>query len=974
MQMSAANHISVRKGTELPPIRKCTECCSRYHCPLCNSNIFKPTDRYRVIIHLKAHLARSVKYKGYCIYKCNLGCKPQAHFHCVCECFFFHKNRLINHLSKSHCIPPGKELQTLLPGYTLTGLTTKEAETSLTDDDDGTAPTRKEAETSLTKGEVRKPLTGEKDGTAPLLSIKTRRRQTAICPECNMCMNKKNMFKHILRKHSGVHTLDVTSNSHLPSQCLDHLNGIFAVVKTMHRSSVPLHVKKIWGDTQQVYCESPQCQSNHDLAVSFQCSHVRAVDYCSSTAESELLKEDVLSEMVAKKWFGGDRKAECLKLQSLATSQSVPLSVETTVGVPTFKHYVSVFEPNVSYLRRVMVVYNARRNSWHCPCIQSRRSCPHKYIAKWHLFQKYPELFRSKKSTETCIEVDQSTPDNDDDLPDGGTHYPPNGTMLKNMVTYIYEQKKIPAILPRELCCQVHDDAFPKLLVPDEMFCTFCHDITPLSDPILITSKAKIVTMNGVVEDVSTFCKMCIKCGAMYRYQEFKDQLHNFNDHILISLNLCLFLRSSLQAHSAVSRVIDSLENLNDVKYPSSDTCLHAYLHFEALCDNTYNFSCASCGDHPPVVIMDLHKKGDFSMAASDIEDTPKDFKGMVNIEAFWNTVSLEMIGRGFVSSDNQNPFKVLPSYHFWAPWIGHKTRSSNVVLNTEFEKIKAAKVSEESQVYHVTEDRLMEELMNQKVDVVRKLCNECGLDTVGSKLDLILRLRSEMQTKHSYDKIFQKIWGASGGWCAIMCPCGVVYSLKFLIRAESPRDFADLLLSWKHLPNICIYDFARGLVAHTNVTRAPDIVPFQPFEGRLLEPTTENISMAREGKILCHLPWLSEKKETPDENGHPVTGSADHFVLYNTFHESNTKDPRDILRKVSLVPELAGKINSQVVEQFFSQMRENDYFLNNAAPATNIFLLRSIVHHRNQRTNNEFIKRARKTFVTDTEFNDYGQ
>lgn len=66
-----------------------------------------------------------------------------------------------------------------------------------------------------------------------------------------------------------------------------------------------------------------------------------------------------------------------------------------------------------------------------------------------------------------------------------------------------------------------------------------------------------------------------------------------------------------------MSRVIDSLENLNDVKYPSSDTCLHAYLHFEALCDNTYNFSCASCGDHPPVVIMDLHKKGVFSMAGN---------------------------------------------------------------------------------------------------------------------------------------------------------------------------------------------------------------------------------------------------------------------------------------------------------------------------------------------------------------------
>ncbi len=55
------------------------------------------------------------------------------------------------------------------------------------------------------------------------------------------------------------------------------------------------------------------------------------------------------------------------------------------------------------------------------------------------------------------------------------------------------------------------------------------------------------------------------------------------------------------------------------------------------------------------------------------------------------------------------------------------------------------------------------------------------------------------------------------GGLGVIMCPCGIVYSIKFNLRAESPRDFADLLLSWKHFPNITIYDYPRGLVAHTN-------------------------------------------------------------------------------------------------------------------------------------------------------------
>ncbi len=50
-----------------------------------------------------------------------------------------------------------------------------------------------------------------------------------------------------------------------------------------------------------------------------------------------------------------------------------------------------------------------------------------------------------------------------------------------------------------------------------------------------------------------------------------------------------------------------------------------------------------------------------------------------------------------------------------------------------------------------------------QKVSTVRKLCKACNLDSKGSRMDLITRLRDEMKTRHTYDKIFQKIWGASG-------------------------------------------------------------------------------------------------------------------------------------------------------------------------------------------------------------------
>ncbi len=67
------------------------------------------------------------------------------------------------------------------------------------------------------------------------------------------------------------------------------------------------------------------------------------------------------------------------------------------------------------------------------------------------------------------------------------------------------------------------------------------------------------------------------------------------------------------------------------------------------------------------------------------------------------------------------------------------------------------------------------------------------------------------------------------------------MYSIKFNIRAET----ADLLLSWKHFPNVLIYDFASGLAAHSNFREAESL-SFSPHEGRLAEPTTENIQLAQ--------------------------------------------------------------------------------------------------------------------------------
>ncbi|KAG9261007.1 hypothetical protein AMEX_G25953 [Astyanax mexicanus] len=361
--------------------------------------------------------------------------------------------------------------------------------------------------------------------------------------------------------------------------------------------------------------------------------------------------------MVNSKWFGDDKKKLCLDRQNKAKNSHVPLSVCSRIGTPQTKKYISIYEPTVSYysrLGRVMVTYDTKKNSWHCPCARTKRSCPHKYVAKWHLFQTHRELFRKVRSTEEGKHLSTATEDKDsnDEAELGSQLYPPKDIQkLKDITMYIYKYKKLPAVLPEHLRLPSMEKEYPRHLIPEELMCQHCPGNVPLSDPVLITQKAKILTNLCIVQDVSTYCKSCHQCGAQYRYQEWKDGLHNFNDHVLLSLPLCLTIRNMLQVHTAVSRVIEYLELTTGQRFPSADTVLQGYLHFEALTEHDYQYSCMTCGDHPPVVIMDLHKKGAFHLSVSDLPQPPVDFNGEVDVEHFWEALSMEKIGRGFVSS-----------------------------------------------------------------------------------------------------------------------------------------------------------------------------------------------------------------------------------------------------------------------------------------------------------------------------------
>jgi len=62
------------------------------------------------------------------------------------------------------------------------------------------------------------------------------------------------------------------------------------------------------------------------------------------------------------------------------------------------------------------------------------------------------------------------------------------------------KNKMIPAVLPDNIRAPSLGQDYPKYLCPEETVCHRCPGVVPLSDPILITKRAKILSNWCIVE------------------------------------------------------------------------------------------------------------------------------------------------------------------------------------------------------------------------------------------------------------------------------------------------------------------------------------------------------------------------------------------------------------------------------------------------------------------------------------------
>ena len=113
------------------------------------------------------------------------------------------------------------------------------------------------------------------------------------------------------------------------------------------------------------------------------------------------------------------------------------------------------------------------------------------------------------------------------------------------------------------------------------------------------------------------------------------------------------------------------------------------------------------------------------------------------------------------------------------------KTRRNKFLIITEHRKVSRHTQELEKDCTKVTEERILEPLSQSKASDIAKLAKTLGLKNCGSKLDAIMKIKSLISDNdEKFKKTFSKLWRCSGGWLSGTCPHGVVYVLKFVLRA----------------------------------------------------------------------------------------------------------------------------------------------------------------------------------------------
>ena len=170
--------------------------------------------------------------------------------------------------------------------------------------------------------------------------------------------------------------------------------------------------------------------------------------------------------------------------------------------------------------------------------------------------------------------------------------YPPKSEeIVSKMINYMLALKTFPYPAPEWLkTLQLNE--IPMSLRPAKNNCQDCQNT--LSGPYRITQRAKILAMQGYIEGVERYIKLCNECKNFFRYQEYSDGVHNFSDVFLLVIDVCIFLRHFVKNNVAIGSFCDAIQEIFDSRVASSKVT-NAYIHFESLSQRHHEFFCIRC-------------------------------------------------------------------------------------------------------------------------------------------------------------------------------------------------------------------------------------------------------------------------------------------------------------------------------------------------------------------------------------------
>ena len=791
----------------------------------------------------------------------------------------------------------------------------------------GMAMRRSRLESHISKcGKSSQQLPREVSTNGTPLPKRSKVEEKVKCDQCNEVMYRRNLNPHKANKHA-IFKKNISSKRYHNGICIDANGGVYLMNESGYSGLPnPIHVQKKVVGEQVLQCASEKCARLRCVAgvsslTSFECSHLQSVAFINSHAENVVLDEVVIDALIAGSRVKEESKGPCMQWKRNAEGNQ---EVFAAAWIHPNKVFISIWTGEVNswtQLGRVLVTYDPLAFTLTCCCSHSTKiGCLHKTVSKWYLKATMPETFSAPHPGAEKVRLRENH-------------------QSSEMAQYVYTNKRIPYVLPES--CLAETCAL-SVICPHEDICCGTKLLKKM-----VSQKGQVYSRLGIKSNISVWSKRCSTCDKLYWYNEIKEGIFNHDNHTFLTLDLLEWLRNAVYEHTAIGREVSALNGRYKCKM-DADVIRKAFFKYVSLLELDKCFNCVLCGHHPVILTFDAIRKTSFRLSQlDDVEDR----EGVVNCQKFWDDVNLTCLDE---SIGGVTTGKIQPSLGYWPPFIPESTRGETVYST---EHLKGTDNTENEYLRSISEEHL-EDLFNfADLKMLKEVCESCGISTRNkTKGKLIEALKSAVESFADIDKLFFKIWQGSGGTMTATCPHGVTYAFKCLLKAESSRDVRDILISLRYPPNVVISDVPHLVTSIVNRS-VPNF--FMPHNGCVAEPTESNIDKVKKGRFeQLSFPNLNNRFE-PARSGLNLTGSVMHPItlltrrwsLYDKFHQGNSKDPTNVMRRTELIKELNGVV-TETAEQLNNFISRKTYFLDSMSPIHHQLMLKLVLAERNNRRN----------------------